>query len=333
MAGTGVVVTGAGGFIGGHLVRRLAASGTSVRALDSRPRVGNLDAPGLAYHQVDIRDADGVARLVDGADTVYHLAAAHLEVHASPGMFEAVNVAAVEQLIQACRRAGVRRLVHTSSVGIYGHVSPAPATEDSPKHPKTAYERTKLAGELAAIAKAAAVDLDLVVLRPAWVYGPGCPRTAKLLRAVRRGRFVYVGGGRNLRHPIYIDDMVDAYLLAGAAPPSLSGRSFVIGGPRAVTLREFVEACARALGVSPPRLSLPAGLIWSLGLGAELAYRVVGREPPLSRRTLAFFENDSAFDTTAAVRDLGFRARVDLDEGLRRTVAEAPGAPLAPQAG
>lgn len=322
MAGELVVVTGAAGFIGRHLARRLAREGYRVRALDARSPAVAPATDGIEYHQVDIRDHGRVADLVKGADTVHHLAAAHLEVHLAPAVYEAVNVAAVEHVVQACARAGVRRLVHTSSVGIYGHVRTPPATEDAPKHPNTVYERTKLAGEQAARTAAAALGVGLIVLRPAWVYGPGCPRTAKLLRTVRKGRFVYVGRGTNLRHPIHIDDMVEAYLLAGAASQSLSGRTYIIAGPCQVTVRELVETCARVLGARPPRLSIPSSLARALGLAAELAYGIAGREPPFSRRSLAFFESDSAFDTSAATRDLSFRATVDLEDGLRRTVAE-----------
>ena len=214
----------------------------------------------------------------------------------------------------------MRRLVHTSSVGIYGHVEDPPANEDAPKHPQTPYERTKLAGEEAVLRCAREAGLDVVVLRPAWVYGPGCPRTAKLLRSLRKRRFFYVGAGANLRHPLFIDDMVDAYLCAAAAPAEVAGRSYVIAGPRSMTLREMVETFARASGVMAPRLRLPRGVSRGLALAAEVAFRIAGREPPFSRRSLAFFENDNAFDTSAAERDLGFRAKVDLEEGLQRTL-------------
>jgi nucleoside-diphosphate-sugar epimerase len=258
--------------------------------------------------------------------TVFHLASVHLDVRARPDEFEAVNVRAVDGLVTACAKAGVRRLVHTSSVGIYGHVAAPPAREDSPKNPETPYEKTKLEGEVAALRRAAEVGLEIIVVRPAWVYGPGCPRTAKLLRAVRNGRFVYIGDGSNLRHPVFIDDMVDAYLLAAAAPSAAAGKAYVIGGPRSMALRELVETSARVLEVRAPRLTVPRALARLVGLGAELAYGTLGKEPPFSRRSLAFFVNDNSFDITAAARDLGFVPKIDFEEGLRRTVDEAGGA-------
>jgi nucleoside-diphosphate-sugar epimerase len=212
--------------------------------------------------------------------------------------------------------------VHVSTVGIFGHVAAPPAHEETEPAPGNAYERTKLEGEHAVRAAAAEVGLDLVVLRPAWVYGPRCPRMAKLLRSVRAGHFVYVGAGRNLRHPIYISDAVEALLKAGTADAPLAGRTYLVAGPRSVSLRELVETCARQLGVSPPRRHLPRPVAGVAAGAAELAFRLARREPPFSRRSLVFFENDNAFDIGAARRDLGFEPQVDLDEGIRRTIEE-----------
>ena len=159
------------------------------------------------------------------------------------------------------------------------------------------------------------------MLRPSWVYGWGCSRTAKLLRSLRRGRFVYIGRSCNLRHPLFIDDLLHAYELAAQAPSKLARRVYNIAGPRALPLRVVIETCARMLDVEPPQRAIPrlAGL--TLGCGAELIWGIAGREPPFSRRSLAFFECNNAYDTTAAREELGFEARVELEDGLRRTLA------------
>ena len=326
MSGSGtVLVTGACGFIGSHLARGLARDGLEVRGLDVRAPAAPDDGPPVRHHRGDLRDRELLRRLLEGVEVVHHLASVHLEVHAGEEEFRSVNVAAVEVLLEEAARAGVRRVVHTSSVGIYGHVAAPPAREDSPTDPRTAYERTKLAGERTALARAAELGTDVVVLRPAWVYGPGCPRTAKLLRAVGRRRFFFVGGGRNLRHPVFVDDVVEAYRRAADAGPEVGGRAFIVAGPRAVPLREMVDAFARVQGVAPPRLSVPAPVFWGVAVAAEAASRTVGREPPFSRRTAAFFQNDNAFDTSAARAALGFTAATDLDEGLALTLAAATG--------
>jgi dihydroflavonol-4-reductase len=316
-----VLVTGAVGFVGAHLVRALAAD-RAVRAIDVRPAPASVLPAGVRFAAADVRDPSSFEPLLAGVDTVFHLASAHLQVNQSEAEYRAVNVQAAAALVHACAAAGVRRFVHTSTVGIYGHVVAPPADESTAPAPGNAYERTKLEGEDAVRAAAAPAGIELIVVRPAWVYGPGCPRMAKLLRSIQRKSFVYVGSGSNLRHPIYISDAVDALLRAGAADAGCAGRSYIVAGPRPVTLRQLVEACARQLGVAAPTRRLPRPLAVAAAGAAELAFRVARREPPFSRRSLLFFENDNAFDTTAARQDLGFEPRIELDEGLRRTIDE-----------
>ena len=319
MMGT-VLVTGARGFIGSHLVQRLAALGLQVRAVDLRPPVGHRWDSAVQAHQVDICNRAAMAPLLQGVETVFHLASMHLEVGADPTAFEAVNVRASADLVTLGAQHGVQRFIHTSSVGVYGDAGRGfPLREDAPKHPDSPYERSKLKGETAILSRARDLGLDLVVLRPAWVYGPGCPRTGKLLQALRSGRFFYIGSGANRRHPLYIDEMIDAYLLAAEAP-GIGGRIYNVGGPRIMPLRDMVETFARGAGAPRPRLHLPLALGHAAGWAAELVFHAANREPPLSRRSLAFFCSNNAWDISAARRELGFQPTIDLEEGVRRTL-------------
>lgn len=322
-----VVVTGAAGFLGAHLCRRLAADGEKVVALDIRPRPPALDVEGISFVQADLRTPDAWRALLEGAGTVFHLASLHLQVRAAESEYRAVNVDAAADLAEVSHVAGVRRLVHTSTVGIYGHVRNPPADEDAPRDPTNPYERTKLEGEAALQRVADRTGLDLRILRPAWIYGPGCPRTAKLLRSIRRGRFFYIGRGDNLRHPVYVGDVVDAVVAASHAEGGVR-RDHIVAGPAPLPLRDMVNACAVAVGVAPPRLRIPRHAALVLGGIAELGGRLIGKDPPFSRRTLAFFENDNAFDGSAARRDLGFVPRVAFADGLRLTLTD-PTWPLA----
>ena len=313
-----VLVTGAAGFIGTHLVQRLASLGMEVRALDLRLRSRSVD--GVRTCQVNICDRAAVAPLLEGVDTVFHLASLHLEVGADQAAFNAVNVDAAADLVALAGERGVRRFVHTSSVGVYGDAGRGlPLREDAPKHPDSPYERSKLKGERAVLARALNTELELIVLRPAWVYGPGCPRTGKLLRTLEKGRFFYLGSGDNVRHPLYIADMVDAYILAAEAT-GLNGRIFNVGGPQIVQLREMVEVFAREAGFPIPALHLPMSLGHVIGWAAELAFQAAGREPPFSRRSLAFFRSNNAWDISAAREELGFDPAIGLEEGVRRTL-------------
>jgi nucleoside-diphosphate-sugar epimerase len=318
-----VLVTGAAGFVGSHFLCHLARRGFSVRAIDVHAPA-HPTARGVEFRLQDIRERTALAAALAGVDTVFNLASVHLDVHASPEDFESVNVRALEQLIELSARAKVRRVIQVSSVGVYGHVAHPPAAEDGPLNPENDYERTKAAGEAAARRAAQATGLDLVVLRPSWVYGAGCPRTAKLIGALRRRRFFFIGRGSNLRHPLYIEDLLEALVLSAHAGPEVSGRTFNLAGPHWMTLKEMVSEFARALGVPPPTWHAPRSLGLAAGWAAERASALLRVEPPISRRTLAFFENDNAFDISAARRSLGFEPKVELGRGARQVIADLP---------
>jgi nucleoside-diphosphate-sugar epimerase len=314
------LVTGAGGFIGSHLIRYLALKGWSVRAMDVHPAAGALDG-NIEYRVSDIRDEHLFAAALAGVDYVFNLASVHLDVHASFQQFESVNVHALERLVQLSAAAGLRRFIQVSSVGVYGHVVEPPAKEDAPLQPENDYERTKAAGEEVARRGAAVSGLDLVIVRPSWVYGAGCPRTAKLLRSLRKGRFFYIGRGDNLRHPIYIDDFLQGIERAALGPAQLSGKTYNLAGPRWMTVEEMVCEFAQAIEVPSPKLHAPHWLGVTVGWAAERVSAVIGTEPPISRRTLAFFENDNAFDISAARGAFGFDPRTELRGGVRRAAA------------
>ena len=314
------LVTGAGGFIGSHLIRYLARSGWAVRAIDVHAAAGTLDG-NIEYRVCDIRDETALSQALEGVDYVFNLASVHLDVHATFDRFQSVNVQALERLVELSARARIRRLIQVSSVGVYGHVAVPPAKEDAPLHPENDYERTKAAGEEVARRAAARERVDLVIVRPSWVYGAGCPRTEKLLGSLRKGRFFYIGAGGNLRHPLYIDDFLGGIELAARAPPQVAGRTFNLAGPRWMTLEEMVSQFARAIDVPPPRLHAPRWMGMTVGWAAEQVSAVIGAEPPISRRTLAFFENNNAFDISAARAAFGFDPRTDLPVGVRHAAA------------
>jgi nucleoside-diphosphate-sugar epimerase len=320
--GTPALVTGAAGFIGAHCVRYLSQRNWQVRALDVHAPPPAVAGLGLDFRVFDLRDSARLAEAVAGVEVVFHLASVHLDVGAADEEFEAVNVKAVAQLVQMCAAARVRRLVHVSSVGVYGHVEHPPAAEDAPLHPVNTYERTKRAGEEAARQAAAEHGVDLVIIRPSWVYGVGCPRTEKLMGALRKGRFFYIGAARNLRHPVYIDDFLDGLLLAANSGPQVAGKTFNIAGPSWMTVQEMVTTFATAMRVSAPKVRIPRWLGLMAGWSAEQVGAVLKINPPISRRTLAFFENDNAFDIGAARQALSYAPRVELLDGVGRVLAE-----------
>lgn len=312
-----VLVTGGAGFIGGHLVESQLGQGHRVRVLDLHggSLAEALSHPRLEVMPGDIRDARLVERALAGMDVVYHLASAHLDTSLPQAEYWHTNVDATIHLLKAALAARVRRVVHCSSTGVMGGIRKRPGNERSPLHPTNTYEQSKLAGEIAARLFASRTGLAVVVARPAWVYGPRCPRTAKLLRAIQTGRFVMFGSGRTLRHPLYVADAVRGLELCARADLA-PGEVFILAGNRAVTVAALVRTAAEVLRVSPPRLRLPVGLGLAAGHALQWAFRPLGKSPPFSRRSMDFFLKDNAYDTAKARYRLGFYPRVGLRSGL-----------------
>jgi nucleoside-diphosphate-sugar epimerase len=317
-----VLITGAGGFIGSHLVDSQLAQGAKVRALDLH--LGLLshafDHPNLSIIEGNILDNSSLADWMSEVDIVYHLASAHLDVSLSDKHYHKVNVGGTIRLLEAACRAGVKRFVHCSSVGVMGDIENPPANEDTPCNPTNIYERTKLEGEQAARGFGQEHNFPVIIARPAWVYGPRCPRTAKLLRQVTKRRFPIFGDGQNLRHPIFISDAI-AGLERCAEVPEAIGETFIIAGSKPVTINELLNEIAAAQGVPAPSIHLPMPLGLLAAYALQIAFRVIQRSPPFSRRSLDFFLKHNAYDISKARRMLDFNPAVDLTAGFLQTLA------------
>lgn len=323
------LITGAGGFIGSHLAEDQLARGREVVALDLKEGFLQevLPQPSLTFLQGDILDQALIAKALRGIDIVFHLASAHLDVRLSPQHYEEVNVQGVRLLLEESRRAGVRRFVHCSSVGVHGDLKTVPGQEESPFAPTNLYERTKVAGEQEALRFYRETKFPLVIVRPAWVFGPRCERTQKLLRTISRGRFLMIGSGQNWRHPVYIKDMLEAFELA-AQKPAAVGEIFIIGGEHPIQTKEFIQTFCEVTGSPYPKIQIPLPAARGAAVVIEKAFGLLGQEPPVSRRTLAFFTNNNAFDISKAKRLLSYAPQHDLKSGLQeilQTLAPARG--------
>lgn len=313
-----VLVTGGTGFIGRHLCRRLLAEGCRVRVLCRCADLGDL-AGRVEAATGDVTRPETLPAALAGADAVFHLASALGATPFGPQGFQAVNAGGTRNLLAAAGAAGVRRIVHCSSVGVLGGVRGGPATEDAPLRPEDDYERSKAEGERIARREAAA-GLPVVIVRPGWAYGPGDRRTFKLFRAIARRRFFFVGDGSTRTHPVFIDDLVAALALCRSAALA-PGEVLTLAGDEIVTVEELCRRIAAALGVPLTRIHVPPEPLRTLAGALEALFKAAGREAPLTRAKVDFFLKDRAYDTTKARRLLGFAPRVRLEEGLALAVA------------
>jgi len=318
-----VLVTGATGFTGGHLVRALLNRRHRVRGL-VRPRsiakAALLEAAGVEIAAGDLLDPPSIRRATEGVDVVYHVAAMYREAGQPPSTYRAINVDGTRHVLDAARAAAVRRVVHCSTAGVHGHVERPPANEDAPLAPGDHYQRTKLEAEQVATEHAARSGLEVVIARPVGIYGPGDTRFLKLFRGIAHRRFPMLGSGAVFYHLTYVDDVVEGLRLCGETVAA-AGRTYILAGARYTTLKDLVAAIARELNVPPPRIHLPIWPVWLAGAVCEAVCVPLRIEPPLYRRRVDFYRKSRAFDITRARRELGFEPRVDLETGIRQTIA------------
>ena len=242
-----VLVTGGTGFAGKALAVRLLELGHDVVVLDVKEgvRTDELRERGARVVLGSVADPAEVRRSVDGAQAVFHLAAAFREVGVAPDHYRRVNVEGTENVLQESLRAGVSRFVYCSTVGVHGHVEAPPASEDAPIRPADYYQQTKYDGELATL-RAVDRGLDAVILRPAAIYGPGDPERFFLIyRRAARGTFPIFGSGRTLYHPLFIDHLTDAFVLA-LQPRVGTGQAYLIGDEGFVAVMETSEKTKRS---------------------------------------------------------------------------------------
>jgi dihydroflavonol-4-reductase len=312
-----VAVTGGTGFTGGALIRKLLSEGYRVRALARNPEA-ITPSHDLQVIQGELGDQDAIDRLVEGVDTVFHIAA----MYRSEGRYEEflqVNVEGTRCLLDASKQAGVRRFVYCSTIGVHGTVAQTPADETAPYNPRDDYQKTKLMAEQYCL-QSHGNGIEVAVIRPCGIYGPGDTRMLKMFRMINKGTFFFVGRGCPNFHPVYIDDLVQGFMLAMTSDKA-AGEVFIIGGPRYMPLREYVGTAAEVIGVDKPKISVPYGLMTVAALACEGLCKPLGIQPPLHRRRLTFFKHNRAFSIDKARRLLGYQPQFDLSEGFRRTVA------------
>ena len=308
------LVTGAGGFVGGHLVSALRARGIAVRVFVRHAGSWPADVETVVG---TMEDAAALARAAAGVDTIFHLAGKVHDVSelGDTGAHERVTVEGTARLLDACRATPAPRFVFLSSLAVYGPTGEACVDEQGPTRPTTPYGIAKLRAEELVHAWAGARDAHACSLRPPMVYGPGCKgNLVRMVRAIDRGWFPPVRYAGNRRSLVSVGDLTTALLLS-AEHPSARGRRFIVTDGRTYSSRDIYDAPRRGLGRPPIGWSVP---IWPLRIAARLGDwggRLRGRRPPFDSTALDRLIGSAWFSSAAIARELGFVPHGSFDEG------------------
>ena len=327
-----VLVTGATGFIGGHLVRHLVGQGHQVRvSARQESKVADLAGAGVEVALADITEPDSVRMAIADIQVVYHLAAIRQTWGAPDSIYQKVNVEGTLNLLQASAEIGVHRFIHCSSVGVARHRGNLQADESLPYSEPTSqvlYHRSKTKAERLVLEYTQRGRVPAVVIRPVITYGPEdeSGMVTRLAMLLAQGWFVPIGNGLNHMDLVYIDDLVTGMHLAlerGAV-----GRVYILSGIEPIQTRRLIEAICGMLGRQSPRIYVPVFLAQAVGWGMETLWRagvwmgagLDDREPLVTRDKVATLTIDRGFSHARASRELGYRPRVELEVGLQRTL-------------
>jgi nucleoside-diphosphate-sugar epimerase len=321
-----ILITGATGFIGGHVAEACAARGWQVSTV-ARPGSDTslLGRLGTIIHPGDLTDATRVRKAVEDVDVVVHCAA-KVGDWGPVGEYRKVNVEALRVLLEACKGSSLARFVHMSSLGVYParHHHGTDESEPLPRRHTDGYTQSKVEAEQLALGYQHDWGVPVVVLRPGFVYGPR-DRTVmpRLIENLRKGTVRYPGarGGRAL-NTICVKNLVDAVFLAIEVPQAV-GQVYNLTDGEFVSKRQFIEAVADAMGLPRPTRTPPLWLARMLTWGSETWARLRGaKEAPLfTRARLKFMGLNLEFSIEKAKRELGYRPRYRFDDAIAETMA------------
>lgn len=308
-----VLVTGATGFVGSRLSEILStkekADVTGIgRNLD---RVAHLNNQGVTLKAMDLLDREALKRVVEGKDVIFHAAAV---LGSDPDMAQSVNVDATEQLVELAGEAGVSSFIHVSTVGVYDMADRDEVDESTPlalNHPST-YPRTKAQAEKRARQMAEEFEVQLSIVRPSMIYGPGHGIWSEgMFQNILEEKPVFLGDGSAHFNPVYIDDVVDALILC-TKNPNAAGEAFNISAG-ITTWREFMSHYGDLCDKEPKGLPLILARLMAF------ANKIPGVTTPIDQGFIEMANSYKRFPTEKASEILGWEPKVSLDEGLKRT--------------
>lgn len=322
-----ILVTGGGGFVGGYIVERLLARGYAVRSIGRSPQP-QLVAKGVEVVCGDLTDATAVSAACEGVDAVFHVAA-RAGVWGSWESFYGPNVIGTRNVLSACRKWQVKRLVYTSTPSVVFNGDSIRGGDESLPYGKNwlcHYAETKALAEQEALA-ANSEKLQVVALRPHLIFGPGDPHLLpRVVESVKAGRLRIVGDGSAKVDVSYVGNVADAHLDAFDALErgKGAGQAYFISQGEPVDLWPWLNSILEGLGQPPLTQKIPLPLAYGIGALCEGAWKVLRRrtDPPITRFVAVELAKDHYFDISKAQNVLGYRPRVPMNEALKLTIQD-----------
>jgi nucleoside-diphosphate-sugar epimerase len=322
-----VLVTGAAGFLGGHLVDMLVERGDDVRALvrpvEDTSHLRTLQ--GVEIVQGDLTDSASLRRVVQGVQCVYNVAA-KTGPWGLEDVYRAVNVQGLADLIHASMDAGVQRIVHTSSITVYGHHLHGIVTEEDAFHAEdNPYSRTKIAGEKLIANLVKDEGAPVVIVRPGWIYGPrDMASFGRFVSLVESGKSFIIGSGKNIVPSVYVRDVAQGLIKAGDAGDTAIGQAYTIANDQRVTQAHYLNTIADCLQAPHVSLHLPYSALYTGARMAELAWQAMGRRnaasPPVTTYGITLLGGNQLFSIDKARRELGYKPEYDIQRGVAEGV-------------
>ncbi len=319
-----VLVTGGSGFLGRAIVDKLLKKKLVVRIL-CRKDYPDLLEKGVKIFKGEISDFDIVSKAVEGAEVVFHTAA-KAGIAEPYSEYERINVKGTENVVSACKKHAVKRLVYTSSPSVvfsHGDIKNADESLPYPDHHEAYYPKTKCMAEKFVL-KNASESLATVSLRPHLIWGPGDNHLApRLISKAKAGKLKFVGDGKNLVDSVFVENAADAHINAAERlyPSSpISGKPYFITNGEPMEISKLTNLIIGAAGISPVTATISPMLAWAIGFLCEIVFKTfrLSGEPPITRWVAGELSTAHYFCIDAAKKDLGYEPKVSIAQGIEK---------------
>lgn len=315
--GSTVLVTGATGYTGIVLVKKLLEGGLNVRAIARKSsNIQPFEGLAITWIRGEVFDEQAIKSAMEGVEYVFHVAAAFREAKSTEQDYRNVHVISTQLIVaEAMANPEFKRLVHVSTMGVHGHIENPPGDENSAFSPGDGYQRTKAEAEVWLTDFAKENNFPYSIIRPCAIYGPGEKRLLKLYKMANKKIFPILGNGKCWYHLVHVEDLTGAMILAATEERAL-GEAFIIGSSDPIQLEDMVAIIAKEYNNQLRIVRLPIGPFFLMGDICEAICKPFKIEPPIYRRRVAFYSKDRNYSTDKMKNVLGYTPLYENEQGI-----------------